>query len=128
MTLTVDFLAQSLGYSSRGPGAVMAADAGRPRRELSMSGLTFRKIIAALVLTVALGNPGLSEADSAAPGDSAQATISIAAVFNGAWTFLSTLWRDEGCGLDPSGYCLPEEETPKSDAGCGLDPSGHCVS
>lgn len=69
MTLTVDFLGQSLGYSSGGPGAVMAADAGRPRGELSMSDLTYRRIIAALALTVALGNPGLSEADSAAPGD-----------------------------------------------------------
>lgn len=93
-----------------------------------MSGLTFRRMVTAVALLVALVTPARSGAESAAPSDTGDATISVTALFNQVWDFLTTLSADAGCGLDPSGYCLPEEETAESDEGCGLDPSGHCGS
>ena len=91
-----------------------------------MSGLTFRRTITAVALLIALGTPARSGAESVAPSDSGDATISVTALFNRALDYLAVLWIDVGCGLDPSGYCLPENETAESDEGCGLDPSGHC--
>jgi hypothetical protein len=45
------------------------------------------------------------------------------------WVFLTSLWSgattDEGCGMDPSGRCLPAAQ-PKLDGGCGMDPNGRC--
>ena len=52
------------------------------------------------------------------------------------WTFVSALWgapvsasplqSDGGCGLDPSGRCLPAPPTQQLEIGCGLDPDGRC--
>ncbi len=48
-----------------------------------------------------------------------------------AWSFLRSLWSEEGCRLDPSGRCLTgATQVPRpgtdSDTGCRIDPSGHC--
>jgi hypothetical protein len=37
------------------------------------------------------------------------------------WTLLTTIWDEEGCGMDPNGRCIP---APQPDAGCGMDPNG----
>jgi hypothetical protein len=51
------------------------------------------------------------------------------------WTFVSALLgapvaasplqSDGGCGLDPSGRCLPAPPS-QLEGGCGLDPDGRC--
>lgn len=50
--------------------------------------------------------------------------------------FLASLWGSpaapqlqqpkEGCGMDPSGRCLPAAPQPQPDEGCGMDPNGWC--
>jgi len=45
------------------------------------------------------------------------------------WSWLSQVWAKNGCGLDPSGRCLPEAAPaprPGANNGCGIDPSGRC--
>lgn len=42
------------------------------------------------------------------------------------WSWLSTLWGEAGCILDPSGRCGGPPAPTQVDAGCGLDPSGRC--
>lgn len=39
------------------------------------------------------------------------------------WTLLTSIWSEEGCGMDPSGRCAL---APQSDEGCIMDPSGGC--
>jgi hypothetical protein len=44
------------------------------------------------------------------------------------WDLVSSLLGQsahEGCGLDPSGRCLPQPQ-PTLDEGCGMDPDGRC--
>jgi hypothetical protein len=44
------------------------------------------------------------------------------------WDLVSSLWAapaQGGCGMDPSGGCLPQQ--PKLDGGCGMDPDGRCL-
>ena len=47
-----------------------------------------------------------------------------------AWSFLQSLWGEEGCRLDPDGRCATRatEVQPTTDTGCMLDPSGRCHS
>ena len=44
--------------------------------------------------------------------------------------FLTSLWSesssDAGCGMDPSGRCIPASQS-GSDEGCGMDPDGRCI-
>ena len=45
------------------------------------------------------------------------------------WDLVSSLWAtpaQAGCGMDPSGRCLPQLQ-PKLDGGCGMDPNGRCL-
>jgi uncharacterized protein with LGFP repeats len=37
------------------------------------------------------------------------------------WSLLTAAWSDAGCGMDPSGRCLP---APQIDEGCRMDPDG----
>ena len=41
-----------------------------------------------------------------------------------AWTWLTALWGDIGCGIDPSRLCRPA--TDSLEIGCGIDPDGRC--
>jgi hypothetical protein len=78
-----------------------------------------------LVLILLLATPVAQAAErgthqSPAPG--------MADVFARAWDFLTRVWANNGCGLDPDGRCVPEPNaTPEADNGCGLDPSGGCA-
>lgn len=51
------------------------------------------------------------------------ASTAPSGLFEPLWALFSSLWdAKEGCGMDPSGRCLP---APK--AGCGMDPDGQCL-
>lgn len=56
-------------------------------------------------------------------------TLLALALAGALWAFFSSIWSasepNEGCGLDPSGWCGP---APQIDEGCILDPNGGCRS
>ena len=41
------------------------------------------------------------------------------------WNWLSSLWGDNGCGIDPGGSGCGAA-TASADNGCGIDPWGRC--
>ncbi|HWM93489.1 MAG TPA: hypothetical protein VN493_22195 [Thermoanaerobaculia bacterium] len=44
-------------------------------------------------------------------------------------SFLTRIWSETGCHIDPSGGCAPEPRpTSWSDEGCMIDPNGRCRS
>lgn len=45
------------------------------------------------------------------------------ALLDQARSFLTPVWSEEGCMIDPSGKCAP-----RTDEGCHIDPSGGCLS
>ncbi|MEP7011565.1 MAG: hypothetical protein ABJC13_14680 [Acidobacteriota bacterium] len=51
-------------------------------------------------------------------------------LFARGWSFLSALWEEEGCSLDPHGGRGPSSAPVPilSDVGCSLDPYGRCGS
>ena len=49
---------------------------------------------------------------------------SLAAAAPSFLDFLSSLWSETGCRLDPNGGCF----TPQAETGCHLDPDGRCSS
>ncbi len=47
------------------------------------------------------------------------------------WLFVTSLWGDTGCHIDPSGGCrdaltVEPPATSNGDTGCHLDPNGSC--
>ena len=42
------------------------------------------------------------------------------------WSWLSGLWGDEGCMIDPSGRCGGAPVPAQVDEGCMIDPDGRC--
>ena len=108
------------------------------------------KIVLAAALAAVLAVPALSAAPRRAPAASA-ARVSFSFTdailrFLGSVTGLlkegasidpsgrsgsqaSASAPYEGCGLDPSGRCLPPVRVlATQDEGCGIDPSGRCVT
>jgi hypothetical protein len=51
--------------------------------------------------------------------------LAVAASLSNFWSFVSSLWGNEGCIMDPYGQCRP---APQPDEGCIWDPSGQCRS
>jgi hypothetical protein len=52
----------------------------------------------------------------------------VSTILSRAWTLLAEIWSKEGCGIDPSGRCIPTPApTSHSDIGCGIDLNGRCV-
>jgi hypothetical protein len=56
-----------------------------------------------------------------------------ASLLSRAWSLLTALWGEEGCGIDPDGRCVtapaPTHAVPAlTDTGCGIDPDGRCHS
>jgi hypothetical protein len=44
------------------------------------------------------------------------------------WDFLTSIWGDNGCSVDPNGRCLPGQHSVVAlDNGCRVDPDGLCV-
>jgi hypothetical protein len=42
------------------------------------------------------------------------------------WSWLSALWVEAGCGIDPDGRCGAGATPANLDAGCIIDPDGRC--
>ena len=75
-----------------------------------------RKIFVCLLLVTVLAVPWASAAGRTAPAPPD--------LFHRTWSFLMSLWVDEGCHIDPFGLCgLPQIQP---DTGCNVDPSGRC--
>jgi hypothetical protein len=82
----------------------------------------FSRKVVVLVLFAILALPWVSAA--------AQEEVRPAAnLFEQVWSFLTSLWSEEGCHIDPSGNCKPEPlPTNDIDEGCRIDPNGGCRS
>jgi len=64
---------------------------------------------------------------SAEPARSAPAAATAWGVLAQVWSYLTGVQSDNGCRIDPSGFCLPgQSATATADNGCWLDPNGHC--
>jgi hypothetical protein len=80
-----------------------------------------------LVFILLLATP---VAQAAEPGAHKSPAVGIVPdVFAQAWNFLTRVWANNGCRLDPDGRCLPEQSaTAEADNGCRLDPNGGCAN
>ena len=91
-----------------------------------MSRIPFIRRLAALTIVLALALPWTAAAAPHAPGRLAAAESSLARL----WSWLTSLWGDNGCGIDPDGSgCVSRAGAssappPSPDNGCGLDPNG----
>ncbi|MBW8874022.1 MAG: hypothetical protein JF614_03595 [Acidobacteria bacterium] len=94
--------------------------------------LVCRAVALLLILAVLL-----PWAAAAAPPDRAVRThpglYESTAPFASLWSWLAGLWEKNGCGLDPSGRCLPgtgaaHAQPASADNGCAIDPWGRCLS
>src|SRR5437764_788857 len=96
-----------------------------PCKEPLMSATPFRRL-ALFTLALALATPWLV---MAAPHPVAKGAIqapsapsSLLSLWSG---WLTRLWADAGCIIDPDGRCVTG---PRTDAGCIGDPNGGCKS
>jgi hypothetical protein len=91
--------------------------ASLPRRGFLVLALAF-------ALSLALALPSVAGTWSPAGVSLAAPTAGGADVLSRAWSWLTALWPDAGCGADPSGKLCGgvAQVTPK--AGCGSDPNG----
>jgi hypothetical protein len=48
-------------------------------------------------------------------------------LFSSIWSFVRGAGRKEGCNIDPSGRCTPQNPPPRTKAGCHIDPWGRCI-
>jgi hypothetical protein len=120
-----------------------------------MSSLSLRRKTLLLLLCAVLAAPWASAAPqrSHAPQAVSPAPLDLLGL---SWSFLKSLWSEEGCHIDPDGRCIagtaqvPQPKSfwsaegcgidpdgrritgttqtpqPKADTGCGIDPSGRC--
>jgi hypothetical protein len=83
-----------------------------------------RKVILFLLLAIVAG-PWASAAglrsDDVRP---AKAAAPASDLFSRLWSFLTSVWSDTGCMIDPDGHCI----APRTDEGCHIDPDGRCSS
>jgi hypothetical protein len=85
---------------------------------------TLRRL-APLALTLSLAATAMAAQQPAAgPGHSAPqaATSSLLSLWSG---WLTRLWAEEGCVIDPNGRCA---KAPRTHAGCILAPNGRCAT
>jgi hypothetical protein len=90
----------------------------------------FRALVAVLALGAAVILPWSAAAEPGRDAFSLCTEGTGSASWNlvaQAWRVLVSLWGEEGCMIDPSGRCAPEEATTPSDIGCGIDPDGRCA-
>jgi hypothetical protein len=85
-----------------------------------------------LVLILLLVVPSTQAAEprtSTSPARSAPSGLTAWDVFSQTWDLLTSVWANNGCGIDPSGRCLPGQgATAETDNGCWIDPNGRCGS
>jgi hypothetical protein len=96
-----------------------------------MSSPTLRRTTLVLLLATLLTPPWAFAARSKAPSNPKAAAPAPFQLFSQTWSFLTSLWAEEGCHIDPDGRCLksPVRTAPKvdTDTGCHLDPNGRCT-
>ncbi|HWN40854.1 MAG TPA: hypothetical protein VNW71_01470 [Thermoanaerobaculia bacterium] len=87
-----------------------------------MSSRPFSRKVVVLVLFAILALPWVSAAG--------QEDVRPAAnLFEQVWSFLTSLWSESGCRIDPNGGCAPEPmPMDDTDSGCHIDPNGGCRS
>jgi hypothetical protein len=85
-----------------------------------------------LVLILLLGVSSAQAAEprpSTSPAHGVSSGLAAWGFVAQAWDFLTGIWANNGCGLEPDGRCLPDQGTAaEADNGCGLEPSGRCGS
>lgn len=92
---------------------------------------TILLLLVALFATPWVSGAGLRAAESARPPQALEpGQIDL---LNQLWNTLRSFWSETGCGIDPSGRCVPSHvpqppPTLQTDEGCGIDPSGRCHS
>jgi hypothetical protein len=84
-----------------------------------------RKVTVLLLLAV-LAAPWASAAASQQT-DARPVKVSPLELLSRFWTFVTSVWSDEGCRIDPNGGCVPEPQE-EPDTGCRIDPNGGCAS
>lgn len=85
-----------------------------------MSRVRFYCLVCVLVLMML---PTLPPAAAAQSGPAEAAS----GVFAGFWSWLTAVWVEGGCYIDPNGRCAPEAPTTSEiDGGCYIDPHGGC--
>ncbi len=65
----------------------------------------------------------------ATPAGALQLDRSFPDLFSRGWSFLSALWAEVGCSVDPFGGCGAAGARPDpilSEVGCSIDPDGRC--
>ena len=75
-----------------------------------------------LVLILLLATPVAQAAERGTPKSP---VAGLPGLIVQAWDFLTRIWAENGCGIDPSGGCAPE---PTADNGCRIDPDGRCAN
>jgi hypothetical protein len=93
-----------------------------------MASPSLRRKVLLLLLCAALAAPWASMAASRKPAPT-KAALAPLSLLARSWGFLTSLWGEEGCGIDPSGRCatvMSRPPAPKIDEGCGIDPDGRC--
>ncbi|HZF10034.1 MAG TPA: hypothetical protein VFE33_14690 [Thermoanaerobaculia bacterium] len=80
-----------------------------------------------LLLCAALATPW---AATAAPRNLRPAPTAAPAPLSRFWSFLQSLWGEEGCRMDPDGRCktAATQPAPNTDTGCRMDPDGRCIA
>lgn len=93
-----------------------------------MRRLSLAKAVLFLVLSLTLAVPAVQAAEPQRHEKSEQGFFSWDFVAQ-VWKSLTRVWEANGCGLDPSGSCLPPQgSAPEPDNGCGFDLDGRCAS
>ncbi len=80
-----------------------------------------RKVVV-LVLFAILALPWVSAAGPR------QEVRPAASLFEQVWSFLTSLWNESGCRIDPNGGVPEPLPTNDTDSGCHIDPNGGCRS
>jgi hypothetical protein len=93
---------------------------------------------AALVLLLALsvaGSPAFAAPARATARPARQEVAGADSLVGRLRGLLVSLWRPEGCELDPLGRCIraaqvkpPAAVIPAAEAGCEIDPLGRCAA
>ena len=98
-----------------------------------MASTSFRCKIVLLLLLAVLAAPWASAAGrlTTIPWPAVASAPTPFDVLSSAWRFLTRLWSEEGCRIDPSGACVPGSAqplpAPRTGEGCRIDPNGACT-
>ena len=99
-------------------------EAGSSRADQEPIAMPHRKRHLALLLALPILLTLFASPAGALPLDRA-----LPELFARGWSFLSSLWAEAGCSVDPYGLCgVSSAPAPiLSEVGCEVDPHGRCV-